>query len=683
MRAHDTNKDPMTICGREKLVLSVRRELLICLALVGVIFAVYWPASQCHFVAYDDLEYVANNPHVTPGLTWVGIGWAFSHVTVSTWNPVTTLSHMLVCQFFGLAPGAHHLVNLGFHAANAALLFLVLIRMTGAIWRSAMVAGLFALHPLHVESVAWISERKDVLSTFFFMLTLFAYVWAKGDCNGQERDRRGYYVLSLILFMLGLLSKPMLVTVPFVLLLLDFWPLRRVSNQQGQPEVHGHKVSAVWPLFREKLPFFALSVLFCFITWIIQRSGGAMESAAKISPGARMANALVSCFEYLVKTVWPVRLAVIYPHPALQYRSFWEAWPAWEVTLIASLLLLISGACLVSARSRPWLVVGWFWYLVMLAPVIGLVQVGTQAMADRYTYLPLIGIFVIVVWGSAEVARRFQTTKNAKYAKGDGVKASERGERGLASEPGRVSTRACQFIFAAVILICCAVVTRYQLGFWRSTTTLFEHALAVTADNVPARSLFALGLEADGRIEEAINNYRVVARIDPAFHHHLALLLSRQQKWEQAAAQYRAVLVGSPKDVKAQLGLADMLSHLGQQQAAVSHLEASLQLDPDCIQGLNNLAWIKATASDGTLRNGEQAVQLAERACRLTHYEQAVFVGTLAAAYAEAGRFEEAIATAQKACDLATQQGDQALASKNLELLSLYREHHSYVEPGK
>src|SRR6266850_6413629 len=417
---------------------KIGSPVIISLLLALTTLAVLWPVTQNDFVNYDDLDYVTANAHVQSGLNWKGVVWAFTTGHASNWHPLTWLSHMVDCQLFGQRAGAHHLMSLLFHAANTVLLFLVLRGLTGALWRSVLVAGLFALHPLHVESVAWVAERKDVLSAFFFLLTIGAYrryAEQSGVCNlkskvgktatedkrrrpgikesqvkhpkskaaGEEADARSpvarddpapftiqhsrfrpwhFYALALILFALGLMSKPMLVTLPFVLLLLDYWPLGRLNNPRP-------KLKTAIRLLLEKVPFLALSLVSSFVTFQVQKHGGAVS--VSLSVGQRIANALVSYVRYMGKLFWPENLSVLYPHPG--------KWPLPEVIACAASLAAITVAVVALARRKPYLPVGWLWFLGTLVPVIGLVQVGVQAMADRYSYLPLIGLFVMLAWG--------------------------------------------------------------------------------------------------------------------------------------------------------------------------------------------------------------------------------------------------------------------------------------------
>ncbi len=413
----------------------------ICFALAVGTFALYSPILSHAFLNYDDPDYIVNNPHVNSGLTWSGIIWAFKSGYAANWHPLTWISHMIDCQLFGLKPAGHHLVNVLFHTANTVLLFILLNYLTGAIWRSAFVAALFAWHPLHVESVAWASERKDVLSAFFWMLTLLAYTRyvAEGKLQAKRNSTLGFlaspfYWLALILFACGLMSKPMVVTLPFVLLLLDFWPLQRFNASTFQR------------LLLEKIPFFVLMVASCIITLHVQK--GALWSTAALPFSFRLANALVSYVSYLSKMFLPVNLALIYPYP--------HSLPLPVVAATVIVLFLLSAIFLFQAKRCPYLIVGWLWFLGTLVPAVGLVQVGVQAMADRYTYLPSIGIFILVAWGIGDL---------------------------VSSAPRKRET--C-ILAGGAVLAACLVLTSLQLRYWRNSATIFSHTVEVTTDNYAA-----------------------------------------------------------------------------------------------------------------------------------------------------------------------------------------------------
>jgi tetratricopeptide (TPR) repeat protein len=803
------------------MISSSRRTTLLCLLLGAVTLAVYWPVIHHRFINYDDPKYVVENPRVASGLTWPNVGWAFQTGHASNWHPLTWLSHMLDVQLFGADPGWHHFTSLLFHTANTLLLFLLLQRLTGAPWRSASVAALFALHPLHVESVAWVAERKDVLSTFFFMLTLWAYARyvelqsPKSKVQSPKSVVGGswsvFYLLALTFFALGLMSKPMLVTLPFLLLLLDYWPLRRL-----QIENQNSKFRNLLPLLLEKLPFFVLTTASCLVTFVVQRRAVAPVEGFPVED--RLINALVSYFRYLAKTVWPANLAPFYPLPAMQHLGF-DQWPAWLVLAAVFSLAAITGLALRAWRRQPWLATGWLWFLGTLVPVIGLVQAGSQAMADRYSYIPLIGLFIALVWSAAELfpAR------------------SGRNKAGLAA-------------VGVLALAACAALTRKQVNYWRDDFALFGHTLAVTTENsVPAHYCLGLAFGKQGKYDLAIPHFRAVLQLASNMteaHYHLGLCLTSSGKFEEAMAAYQAalqvnpghanarnnlavtllllgrldeaaaqfaelarlepaspdplcslgglllrqrkfaqaetqfaaavrrqpdfipallglgralaargefanaearfreVLLLSPTHAEAQADLANaqagdaqtnatatwpneaeakthedqglLYARLGKLEEAVREFQEQLRLQPDAqahynvalarvMQGnlkeaathyeeavklkpdwpiaLNDLAWIRATAPLVELRDSAAAVRLAERACQLTQFREPRFVGTLAAAYAEAGRFADAVTTAEKAIDLATAAGQTDAADKNRQLIELYRAAKAYHEP--
>ncbi|HEX3890743.1 MAG TPA: hypothetical protein VHX90_07830 [Verrucomicrobiae bacterium] len=425
---------------------SSRRTWLACLFLAFATFAIYWPVRHYAFVDYDDDDYVFNNPVVRGGLSWQGFVWSFVDQHSCNWHPLTWLSHMADCQFFGVNPGAAHLENVLFHCANSALLLLLLNSMTGAFWRSAFVAALFALHPLRVESVAWIAERKDVLSGFFFMLTLWFYVLhAKKQIVGGDSkfQNNNYYRLSWLCLTLGLLAKPMLVTVPIILLLLDFWPLKRFSIYDFQ--------LAIVRLLREKIPFFLLSIIVGIITLFAQRAGGGWTPADSHF-FLRIENVIVGYWGYIEKLLWPQNLSFLYLR--LNQISFKEFF------LAALVLTAVSILAAANLRCRPWLAVGWLWFLVMLLPVSGLLQIGRLSIADRYTYLPAIGFYLMAVWGISDL---------------------------LAALFSKKICRALAIAGAMAILLACAILTRRQLAYWQNTQALMEHALKIDPNNYVAQ----------------------------------------------------------------------------------------------------------------------------------------------------------------------------------------------------
>jgi tetratricopeptide (TPR) repeat protein len=806
------------------------RTVFICALLAILTCAAFWPVLRNGFVNYDDPEYVTENPHIQTGLTAANIRWALTSQHGGNWHPLTTVSHMLDVQFFGLKASWHHAVNLLFHTLNALLVYLLLQGLTGRAWRSACVAALFAVHPMHVESVAWVAERKDVLSGFFGLLTLVAYgkYVRSGDGGGQAKSeirnpksetsskfefRRSviFYVLALLLFALGLLSKPMLVTLPCVMLLLDYWPLQRGSWNENRRDG-----ALRWGrLVLEKIPFFALSVVSSVMTLWAQKGTGALSSLEALPLEFRISNALVSYVRYLAKTIWPANLAVFYPPP--------ETWPIEVAAGAAIVLIAVTGLCVWFAKKFPELPVGWFWFLGTLVPVIGLVQVGRQAMADRYGYIPLIGIFIAAVWFVSDWIAGRQRARSWVVAVG----------------------------VAAVAI--CAVLTWMQSSYWRDTKSLFEHAIAVTGENAVAENnlgvfllkeddlvraephfaeavrikknypeaLVNLGLcreksgltneaidfferavrvqptapayynlanllskqgelekaeknyrsalelkpelvEAlynygallakQGRVEDAGKNYSAALKLKPEFadvHLSFGALLAGQQKWKEAIAEFNAALQSEPSNANIHFNLGAAYNAKGETDAATKHYAEACRLRPDdaearealgmlllsqgkpneavsCFQAstrlqptakahyelalaldasgqgnkaiaeyreavrlgptsalfMNDLAWALATNPDEKMRDTKEAVRLAEDACRLSGGHEPRFFGTLDAAYAGAGRFDDAITAANKTRELALAAGQQQIAEKAEERLALYRIGKPYHSPA-
>ena len=514
-----------------------------CIGLVLVTFIAFEPIRKNEFINYDDVGYVTENPHVQGRITGESIVWAFTSVRQSNWHPLTWLSHMLDCQLFGLDPFWHHMVNLLFHIANTVLLFMILQQMTGAIWRSVFVAALFAVHPLHVESVAWLAERKDVLSGFFWMLTIAAYI------RYVKRPGVGGYLLVFVSFCLGLMAKPMLVTLPFVLLLLDYWPLRRFQlgskSQKGDlpqssADMGGGRVS-VFRLIAEKIPLFALVVASSVITFIAQRSGGAVVQLKDWSVIFRIADSLFSYVSYLVKMFYPTDLAMLYPYPETM-----------NIGVHVLLLIGLSIWILRQTQRRPWLGVGWLWYLGTLVPVIGLVQVGPQIMADRYTYLPSIGVFILVAWGAAELAGKWRW----RYVKaGLGITA---------------------IIVVTVLLIC----TRKQVGYWKDSLTLYEHTLSVTEKNHVILNNYGLALRNKGRFDEALIQFRKVLEIKPNkpnVHYNIGYVLTLQGKLDEAVSEYHKVLQIAPDHPALHYRLGVIFMQQGRHNEAIKHFNKALQ----------------------------------------------------------------------------------------------------------
>ncbi len=521
---------------------SILPNWLVALGLAALTLLLYLPAREYGYVAYDDPDYVTANPAVQAGLTWDGVKWAFTTGHASNWHPLTWLSHQADQSFFGPGPAGPHLVNVALHAVNTALLFGVLLLFCPeARWRSAWVAALFALHPLHVESVAWVSERKDVLSALFFLLTLGAYGFYVKRREGGQDGARSWYVATLGLFALGLTSKPMLVTLPCVLLLLDHWPLRRLPLGSWT-EFRSTASALLW----EKVPFFALSLASCGVTFVVQQQSGAVRSLESFTLGERLANAAVACTLYLQNTFWPAGLAFFYPHPG-----------RWPVPLVLGALLLVlalSFVALRAARIQPFVTTGWFWFLGMLVPVIGLVQVGNQAFADRYTYLPLIGVFIVLAWGATALAERGRWPKSL-----------------LA-------------VAAALPVLACLVLTRGQLRHWHDSEALFGRALAVTENNFVAHNGLGFALLEQRRWDEAVVQFERALAIRPEFAEALNNLgTALQEKGDMAGAilRFRRAVEAQPGFVPARYNLGTVLLEQGRTDEALVQLKEAVRLRPD------------------------------------------------------------------------------------------------------
>jgi tetratricopeptide (TPR) repeat protein len=522
-------------------------KLLVCLFLILVTLAAFWQARHNEFISLDDNLYVTENPQVQAGLTVKGLVWALTTTQGGNWHPITWLSHMLDCNLYGLNPGGHHMTNVFFHVANTLLLFLLFQKMTGALWRSAFVAALFALHPLHVESVAWVAERKDVLSTFFWFLTMGMFV------RYVEQPRLDRYLFALLCFVLGLMSKPMLITLPFVLLLLDYWPLGRLSfGPLGarpllrEPSTGHHQGSSPLRLILEKAPFFALSAASSVVTVFAQRRAGAVGSLEAFPMETRLANSIVSYARYIGKMVWPHDLAVLYPYP--------EMIPLWQVVMAG--LLLIAGSIILIrwAYSRPYLVIGWFWYLGTLVPVIGLVQVGIQAMADRYTYVPFIGLFIMIAMGLPGILKQWRHRQIA-----------------LAVSAGLVLSVLC-------------LLTRQQVSLWQNSVTLFNHTLKVTGDNPIIHNNLGVTLMKQGKEKEAWAHYTRALEIKSKYadaQYNLGFLLARQGKDQEAMAQFAKTLRIKPSHAEAHHDLGVLLTRQGKIEEAIQHYIEAVRAKAD------------------------------------------------------------------------------------------------------
>ena len=654
------------MCAAVQDVDDNRRGLLwVVSTLVTVTLVLYWPATEYGFVVVDDPEYITENPWVAQGLNLSTLKWAFTATYASNWHPLTWITHMLDQMIYGHFAGGHHLTNIILHALNVLLVFVWLKRWTGALWRSAIVAAFFGWHPLRVESVAWVAERKDVLSTLFMLLTLIAY----GKYVLRPTPVR--CVLALCAFALGLMAKPMLVTLPFVLVLLDYWPLGRVRpvSEYTQP---GQARAAYTRILFEKLPFLCLSAASCAVTLYAQRTGGALKTVEEIPVTMRLFNSLAAYVQYLGKTFWPDKLCVYYPLPA--------ELPILVGVFAAVVLLCISYVAFRWRQRCPWLFVGWFWFLGTLVPVIGLVQVGHQAMADRYTYIPSIGLFLALVWCTHYWLARW-----------------------------RFALRWCM-AFSGVLLLCCLWLTREQLAYWRNSITLLTRAVSVTRDNAYAHLNLGVALADTGQTQEAVLHYKEALRIRPNYVHahnnlgvaltalgqfndamyhytnalrlnpnselvynNLGALLAQQGQYELAIEHFNTAIKLNPHYPKPYFNLAFAMQKLGQPGTAVTNYTKALELDPAWPEALDKLAYLLAACPDRLWHNPSAAVKLAERAVRLTKSEVPDFIETLAFAYATCGNFSNAQAMAELAWKKANEKRLTQLAERLSADLEFYR----------
>ena len=693
--------------------------VVICVFLATITWLVFGQTLGHGFVNYDDPQYVYDNVEVTSGLTLDGVTWAFTHSHFNNWHPLTWLTHMLDWQLYERKAGGHHMTNLLLHTAGVLLLFLVLAQMSGALWRSAFVAAIFAIHPLHVESVAWIAERKDVLSGVFFMLTLSAYV------RYVRRQTFGRYAVMWILFACGLMSKPMLVTLPFVLLLLDYWPLNRVTNQRSGVGNRGSGVSSQLPsrsyrepgwslvghLILEKVPLLLLCVVSSVATFLAQ--GHAIVSISRLPFWWRLNNAFLSYVVYVRQMFWPFRLAPFYTYP--------QTFLVWEVAASILLLIGLTAAAIALRRGHPYLVTGWFWYLGMLVPVIGVVQVGSQAHADRYTYLPQIGLYLALTWMIADLVKSWRR-------------------------------RWILTATATAVIGFLSWTAWVQASYWREGESLWKHTLAVTGNNETAHSLLGdLALE-KGLIDEAAAHYQAAVNVWPSsptfqaklgkallrkglndeaivhfqkaielashrtdteraelqadignellqkglvdeaivqfqqalelasadriIHNDYGNALLRKGRVDEAIVQFQKALDSGVEDAYAptiHYNLGNALRQKNLLSEAVAQYREALKRAPRLVAAQDNLAWTLATAPDASLRNGSQALELATQANQLSGGRDPVILRTLAAAYAENGQFSKAFESAKSALDLAITRKNQALVEALQHDISLYQ----------
>ena len=744
--------------------------VLLCFLLAALTVVCYWPVRSHQFVSFDDQHYLFESGYVANGLTWSGLTWALQTGYFSNWHPLTWLSYMLDAQIYGMSPGGFHLTNLLFHIANSLLVFLLLRSMTQRLWPSAMVAALFAWHPLHVESVAWVSERKDVLSTFFLLLTLFSfYRYAKERQESRPVPNKvsSYYLLSLFFFILALASKQMVVTLPCVLLLLDLWPLRRFSLNSRR-----ELFTSTLVLVREKLPFFALAFAASAVAFAVQKASGSVSSIEALPLRLRFANALFAYVAYICNTFWPANLAAVYPLSA--------QFPLMGIVAAAMFLGAVSAFVIYRIRQAPFLLVGWLWFIGTLVPVIGLIQVGAQARADRYMYIPAIGLSIAFIWGvdalSRSWPRRFQVLSvpaiaglaalvvctrvqvaywhnseklfrhaveavpgnylgynglgkaledlgrkdeaikawnealhlapdypEAQYnlgtsllvqgnveqalphlqsaVKGTPHNANARENLGNAYlKLDRLAEATTQYASAAALAPDNAVFMQVlgsvllRQSKWSEAATVLTEALKLDPKSADANRNLGIARINQGKRAEAIRLFSQAVRLEPRnsdIRFNLGLALLEDNQPAQAAEQFTECLQLNPNETRSHYRLAVARTQQHQIKDAVFHYHEALRLTPDFPDAMNELARLLACAPAGDLREGAEAVRLAEKACAMTNHQQADMLMTLAAAYAEVGRFQDAIVTAQRARDLATSNGQNALASKAGELLAL------------
>jgi protein O-mannosyl-transferase len=708
----------------------------ICAVLTAITWLVFAQTLAHEFVNYDDQIYIYENAKVAAGLSLQNIFWAFTHTVCANWHPLTVISHMLDSQLYGLKPAGHHFTNVLLHTFAVILLLFVLRQMTGALWRSAFVAALFAIHPLHVESVAWVSERKDVLSALFFMLTLGAYT------RYVRTLSVGSYLVVLLFFAFGLLSKPMLVTVPFVLLLLDYWPLRRfgsVAPAKSRHRRRGEERANIQRIFLEKIPLLFLSFASCVATLFAQRHF--IDPIDRLSLAERLGNAVLATLVYVRQLVWPSGLSVFYPHPR---HSLSVA----QASVAALLLLAGSAAALMYRRKRPYFLTGWFWFLGMLVPVIGIVQVGMQAHADRYTYLPQIGLYILVTWLAADAVSSWRHRRvllgtamafsiailtwsswkqtnywrdsrtlwthalavnpynevahnglcNLALTQNQFEQAIFHAQKALEIRPesadahnnlglalvGKGQRAEARIEFQKVIK---TSPTRPRVHYNLATLLLdsgetdaaiteFQKELRLQPEFVDAHNNLGIALRQKGALDDAFAHFQKAAEIDPLrpkLHQNLAAILLRQGNLDQAIAQLEKELQINPASAEAHNDLGIAWSQQGRIHQAISEWQKALELQPENLNAYCNLIWIFATFPDPAIRNGTNAVTLGERALQLSGERDPRIYRLLAAAYAENGQFDKAIETAHRGAELAANQGNYAVANALESNIGLYQ----------
>jgi tetratricopeptide (TPR) repeat protein len=694
--------------------LRFHSKFIVCFLLVVITLMAYRQLPSHGFLSFDDNEYITQNAHIQQGLSLENIAWAFNFVDIAYWHPITWIFHMLFFQLFGMNPSMHHLMNLFLHIANSLLLFMVLKRMTGALWQSAFVAFMFALHPLNVESVAWVSELKNVLSTFFWMLTMLLYV--------RYVEHPGFYryLIMIFVFALGLMAKPMLVTLPFILLLLDYWPLNRFNIFQSSNKgnglsryiANGFRWSRVLHLILEKVPFLSLSAVCIYLSSLSLQRPCVVISTAMVPMKLRIANAIISYVGYIKKMAWPYNLGIFYPFPI--------AIPPWMVASAGLFLVCITCLSFRWARTNPYFTLGWLWYIGTLVPGIGLVQAGLwPSMADRFAYVPLIGLFIIIAWGIPDLVSRWRFKKLI-----------------IAS-------------IAVAFILNFGVTTYLQNRYWANNISLYKHTLDVTKDNAIAHqklgeALLSKGktteaarhfcealritpsltganlnlgviLRGQGKLEEATEHFSRVAQLEPSsvnayceiavtmekqnnfevavryylkalrlkpdsaeIHNNLGIILARQNKEADAMFHFKEAIRINPDYAPAHYNLGKIYANQQNVKEAILNFKKTLQLNPNMAQALYNLSWILASHKDDKNRNGKEAVRLATELCKITTNQQPLSLDALAAAYAETGEFDIAVSTAQKGLELAKRQGPKELVLGLKKRLALYRKGQPY-----
>jgi Tfp pilus assembly protein PilF len=573
------------------------RSVLIYIVLTAATLAVFYQVYSFGFVNLDDPIYVYKNPNIQSGITPESVKWAFTTGYANFWHPLTWLSHMLDWQLFGNNAAGHHLVNLFFHIANTLLLFIVLKQMTSALWQSAFAAALFALHPLHVESVAWVAERKDVLSTFFWILTMWAYL------RYIKQPNIFRYLLTLLVFALGLMAKPMLVTLPFVLLLLDYWPLNRINRFQWQ---------IIYRLVLEKIPFIVISAVSSAIAFLVQQRGGSIASLAAIPLKFRVYNALISYAEYIYKMFWPSKLAVFYPYPGSDISILY-------VIISVGFLLAVTVLVLRFAKNHRYLVTGWFWYIGTLVPVIGIVQVGSHAMADRYTYITLTGLFIIIAWGLPELLEKWRYRKIVLW------------------------------VSSLIVLSALTVCTYFQTRYWKDDIALYQHTLKVTRNNHIAHFGITEVLLEQGRFDEVIQHNLEALRIEPNYAdamHCLGTAFYRTGKIDQAIDCYEKAIEMDPGYVEVYSSLGMALAEKGRFDEAISLYNKALQIAPDSINIRLNLG--VALTSSGKL---EQAAGEYEKILSIQP-QNALAHSNFGIVLSQQGKYEQAIMHFKQAIEI-------------------------------